>query len=424
MENASNRIAYAKDFLFNNPTESKACAARIFGLSIDTLKSSIRRDSPNKIDRRGGHNKVLEQHQVEAIHKFIRSLLTHDIPPTKTLLFTSIQHLKRKENANFEGPTKRWFRDWWQANKLHTIKTKPLATIRYSAAQVDDVHRWFEGYRVALRELKIKDKRNIINFDEAGFRVGCMKGQIIIVPDDVNEYYAISPEDRRSLTVFEMINAAGDFPTPPLVVIQGQQLMSNWFSEGLPTGTRILTSETGFTSDKIALTFLEHYIGNSDASPTSDWKLMLIDNHGSHLTPEFIQLANEDHIRPYPLIPHMTHCMQPLDVAVFQPYSTMLLFRKQLLNLIFHIQLAASVTISPKSVTALSKNQLSNQPFENQACGPSTPPNASLNSKKICPSIRTSVNPPAALPAFFRYVASHTSSNTSRSRTGTDRMEG
>ena len=107
MKNAFNRIVYVKDFLFNNFTEFKICAARIFGLFIDTLKSSIRRDSFNKIDRREGHNKVLEQHQIEAIHKFIRSLLIHDIFSIKTFLFTSIQHLKRKENANFENSTKR-----------------------------------------------------------------------------------------------------------------------------------------------------------------------------------------------------------------------------------------------------------------------------------------------------------------------------
>ena len=48
---------------------------------------------------------------------------------------------------------------------------------------------------------------------------------------------------------------------------------------------------------------------------------MLMDNHGTHCTPEFIKLANENHIRPLPLIPHLTHCMQPLDVGVFQPYK-------------------------------------------------------------------------------------------------------
>ncbi len=48
---------------------------------------------------------------------------------------------------------------------------------------------------------------------------------------------------------------------------------------------------------------------------------MLMDNHGSHLTPEFISLTNDNHIRPYPLIPHLTHCMQPLDVGIFDPYK-------------------------------------------------------------------------------------------------------
>ena len=46
-----------------------------------------------------------------------------------------------------------------------------------------------------------------------------------------------------------------------------------------------------------------------------------MDNHGSHITPEFVKLANENRIRPFPFIPHLTHCMQPLDVGVFQPYK-------------------------------------------------------------------------------------------------------
>ena len=46
-----------------------------------------------------------------------------------------------------------------------------------------------------------------------------------------------------------------------------------------------------------------------------------MDNHGSHETREFIKLANDHHILPYPLLAYMTHCMQPLDVGVFQPYK-------------------------------------------------------------------------------------------------------
>ena len=97
--------------------------------------------------------------------------------------------------------------------------------------------------------------------------------------------------------------------------------MMDWFPEGLPAKSRIIPSENGFTSDKIALEYLQHYINNSDSGPEADWKLMLMDNYGSHLTPEFILLANANHICLYPFIPHLTHCMQPLDVGIFQPYK-------------------------------------------------------------------------------------------------------
>ena len=131
----------------------------------------------------------------------------------------------------------------------------------------------------------------------------------------------MSPENRRSLTIFECIDAVGNPSPPPLILIQGQEIMMNWFPKGLPQGTRIIPSKNGFTSDEIALEYLQHYIDNSDSGPNADWKVMLMDNHGSHCTPEFINLANDHHIRPYSLIPHLTHCMQPLDVGIFQPYK-------------------------------------------------------------------------------------------------------
>ena len=89
----------------------------------------------------------------------------------------------------------------------------------------------------------------------------------------------------------------------------------------MPAGIKILTSPIDFTSDEIGLIYLKHYIENSDAGPNADWKLMLMNNYGSHIIFEFALLADENHIRSYPLILHLTHCMQSLDVAVFQSYK-------------------------------------------------------------------------------------------------------
>ena len=99
-----------------------------------------------------------------------------------------------------------------------------------------------------------------------------------------------------------------------MIIVQGHDIMATWFSEGVP-------SNSDFTSDKIALKYLKHLINHTNAGPDAEWQLLLIDNHGSHTTPEFSLLANENRIRPFPFIPHLTHCMQPLDVGVFQPYK-------------------------------------------------------------------------------------------------------
>jgi hypothetical protein len=83
----------------------------------------------------------------------------------------------------------------------------------------------------------------------------------------------------------------------------------------------ILTSKKGFTNNQIAVEWLKHYIQHSDAGPQAEWKLLFMDNHGSPETVEFIKLANDNHILPYPLIAHLTHCMQPPDVGIFHPYK-------------------------------------------------------------------------------------------------------
>ena len=57
-----------------------------------------------------------------------------------------------------------------------------------------------------------------------------MKRQDILVPEDILGFYSLSPENRQSMTIFENINAAGEYPVPPMLIIQGQELMEAWFS--------------------------------------------------------------------------------------------------------------------------------------------------------------------------------------------------
>jgi hypothetical protein len=108
-----------------------------------------------------------------------------------------------------------------------------------------------------------------------------------------------------------------------MIIIQRQDLMINWFDDDneLLENTYVMLFESKFISDKIVLKFLNHYIKNSNIDSDVDWKLMLMNNHESHIIFEFIVLANENHIRSFSLIFHFTHCMQSLNVEIFQFYK-------------------------------------------------------------------------------------------------------
>jgi hypothetical protein len=97
------RIENAKQFLKDNPTETIACAARIYDLIETTLYSSLSRKknaAEKTSSRRERHNKILQSHEVDALHELIRSLLMSDIPSTHNLLFEVICFLKSKEESN------------------------------------------------------------------------------------------------------------------------------------------------------------------------------------------------------------------------------------------------------------------------------------------------------------------------------------
>ena len=181
INNIPTRIREAKEFLQKNPKEHLITVARIYNLSESTLRSSISRSRTMK---HGGHNQILEEYQKQALHLFIRSLLACQIQPTYQLIYNAICGLKHAQNPNLKPPSLSWFSRWWKQNELHKIKAKPLAIVHLTAQQEQEIICWFKEYQTTIKKYGIK-RRNIVNFDEAGFRVGCPKGQYLLVPTDV-----------------------------------------------------------------------------------------------------------------------------------------------------------------------------------------------------------------------------------------------
>jgi hypothetical protein len=68
------------------------------------------------------------------------------------------------------------------------------------------------------------------------------------------------------------------------------------------------------------MTWLRRQFGpNTKDKAKGEYRILILDGHGSHLTPEFIEHCKNNKIVLLCLPPHTFHMLQPLDVSVFSP---------------------------------------------------------------------------------------------------------
>jgi len=157
--------------------------------------------------------------------------------------------------------------------------------------------------------------------DESGVRVGCPTGGTVIVPTEIKELYTASPENCKSITILETICADGSPPLPPVVICPGEKIMEHWVQDNLTGVEVIAVSQTGYTNESIAVSWLDHFIKHVDAGPEADWRILLLDGHTTHHKDDFILKCYENHIVLFVFPSHLTQILQPHNVEVFRPWK-------------------------------------------------------------------------------------------------------
>jgi hypothetical protein len=184
-------LANATAFKSENPAEKQVTGARIYDVNVHTVRSRLRREQKRAgapLRKRGGHNKVLSESQVEAIYKYVEDSYLRGYGATKSMVFAAIGFIKEKEDPPQKAPSWRWFQLFLKAHPelFRTLKTKPIARVRVTASDINEVTAWFQEWMSFCTQHSIQPE-NILNFDEAGFRVGVAPGEEIIVPPYVVE---------------------------------------------------------------------------------------------------------------------------------------------------------------------------------------------------------------------------------------------
>ena len=85
--------------------------------------------------------------------------------------------------------------------------------------------------------------------DETGARVGCPRGEKIIVPSDIKEAYTRSPENRKSVTIIETVYANRREPPPPFIIAPGSKIIENWVADEFRGKEAITSTLTGYTNN-------------------------------------------------------------------------------------------------------------------------------------------------------------------------------
>ena len=205
----------------------------------------------------------------------------------------------------------KWLERFFQRRPdLHTKIGRNVEGVRIRATSSEAIQSWYARWKAVMSETKV-NTNDIWNMDETGTALGASITQAVIGSSESRRTYKKASENRKWVTCIETVSATGSH-TRALIICKGKNLQSTWFRAEEAADSVYTTSENGWTSNAIALRWLtELFIpGTQPGAP----RLLLLDNHGSHITSEFMWTC---YIRPIYLPPHTSHVLQPLDVGVF-----------------------------------------------------------------------------------------------------------
>ena len=153
------------------------------------------------------------------------------------------------------------------------------------------------------------------NFDETGFMMGKTQPKMVVTSsENYGRQKRIQPGNREWVTVIQGVAAMGR-AIPPFVIFAGKVLIDIWF-HNLPRDWILEVSPNGWTNNRLALAWLEHFDKHSKQQ-TVGYRLLIIDGHESHCSVEFQDRCKEKNIILLCMPPHSSHLLQPLDVACF-----------------------------------------------------------------------------------------------------------
>jgi hypothetical protein len=118
--------------------------------------------------------------------------------------------------------------------------------------------------------------------------------------------------NRKWVTLLACVCASGE-ALPPALIYQGiAGIQSSWTDEVETGKHRIFSSNSpsGWIYDNLGLAWLEQVFDrHTKVKARRGWRLLILDGHGSHLTPDLIDYCDANRVLLAVFPPHSTHSL-------------------------------------------------------------------------------------------------------------------
>lgn len=183
----------------------------------------------------------------------------------------------------------------------------------------------YEDFFQRLREqLDSKDIKpaNIANIDEHSIQELETRAGTVIGSSLTRRAIVTASDDTTWVSVIECGTAEGR-RLSPVIIFTGTSLQGQWFphnfrlKEELPSW-RYKYLATGWSNGEIAIDWFKHvYLPETKPANASDWRLLILDEHDTHVTEEIMVLVHRNRVQLLYLPAHTSYKTQPLDRSVF-----------------------------------------------------------------------------------------------------------
>jgi hypothetical protein len=183
-----------------------------------------------------------------------------------------------------------WVSRWIKNQpELQTKRNRKFHSQRAKCEDPVKISAWFKLVQDTCIAYRILDE-DVYNFDETGFMMGVGgTSKVVTSSDIIGRAVDIQPGNHNWVTSIECINASG-WSLSPFLILEGKLHQAEWYTT-FPPDWVIVLSANGWTTDELDLEWVKHFNRHTASRTRGVYRLLILDGHGSHATPEFDQFC-------------------------------------------------------------------------------------------------------------------------------------